>query len=115
MDAEPFRQCRVCGQKWYSWQEFLHDRSLQVLGLQAVPKIPKASVLIFNHKRCGTISILTSRLHQLVQVPDSNQPETEQCDGCFRDLDDLAKCDISCVIAKDRRLTLKILAMKRGG
>ena len=115
MPAQPFRQCRVCGKQWNTWQEFLVDPSLQVLGLQAVPKIPKANVLIFNHARCGTVSILTSKLHELVEVPDSAQPETEPCDGCFRDLDDLAGCDRPCVIAKDRRLTLKVLALKRGG
>jgi hypothetical protein len=108
MGTEPFRTCRLCGQAWSDWRSFFADPQVSLVGLQAVPKIPTANVLIFNHARCGALSILTSRLRPLLGLPEPAAREAEDCEGCFRDLDDLAACQKNCVIAADRRLALEV-------
>ena len=112
--AEPFRRCRVCGAQWHSLEHFLADPSLRLVGLQAVPKVPTASALVFNHNRCGTISIKTSLLRELLDMPGPAAGEDEPCEGCFRDLDELAACRKACTIACDRRLTGEIQRRKGG-
>lgn len=112
MSPEPFRRCNMCGQAWASWEAFLHDPQISLIGLQAVPKVPAASVLVFNHARCGSISVRTAKLRPLVGIDDNSLTEVEACDGCFRDLDDLARCDKPCAIAADRRLALEVRRRK---
>ena len=106
----------VCNKTWRTWQGFVADPDIQVVGLQAVPSVPRANVLVFLHKGCGSISVKTSTLRDLMGEPGSSNRdrglENEPCDGCFRDLEDLAKCQKACVIAGDRRLTLELLKKK---
>jgi hypothetical protein len=109
MADQPFRVCRVCGHSWNSWQDFISDPQVSLVGLQSVPWLPEASVLVFNHDRCGGMSVRTSVVRELLGEPDGSEHETEPCQGCFRDLGDLARCEVPCVVAADRRLTLRVL------
>ena len=78
--------------------------------------MPKANVLVFLHKGCGSISVKTSTLRELMGQPGSPDVdqglEKEPCDGCYRDLEDLVRCQKPCVIAADRRLTVELLKKK---
>ena len=114
MGERPFRVCRVCGQSWSNWRDFLLDPLVRVVGLQAVPMAPEVSVLVFGHGGCGGLSVRTSVLRELMDEPGSVDNQSEPCEGCFRDLDELARCNKPCVVAADRNLTLKVLKMKRG-
>jgi len=110
--AEPFRRCNMCGRTWATWEAFLLDPQVSLVGLQAVPKVPAASVLVFNHARCGSISVRTAKLRPLLSIDENSLSEVEPCDGCFRDLDDLARCDKPCSVAADRRLALEVRRRK---
>ena len=113
INSDPFRTCRLCNQSWSSFDEFIHDPKIQLVGLQAVPKIPKASVLVFIHEGCGSISVLTSKLRQLLDLPEVDEQAAEECQGCFRDLDELCACTLPCTIASDRLLTQRVIELKR--
>ena len=113
MNNGPFRTCRLCNQSWSTFDEFIHDPKIQLVGLQAVPKIPKASVLVFIHEGCGSISILTSTLRQLLDLPPVDDPAAEECQGCFRDLAELCVCTRPCTVASDRQLTQRVIELKQ--
>ena len=114
----PFRTCGCCGQVWQSWKDFVHDPGLRLLGLQAKGTLPEANLLVFEH-RCGSsVSALTSRFRQL--LPDSQDISgwsslrgTEQCSGYCLQLENLEQCDRPCINARDRRLILHLMGMKR--
>jgi hypothetical protein len=113
-----FRACGSCGQTWRTWEDFVRDPGVRLLGLQAVLNLPDANLLVFEH-RCGSsVSVLASRFRQF--LPDSQDSSgwsslrgTDRCSGhCLR-LEDLQQCDQPCINARDRRLILRLLGMKR--
>ena len=113
-----FRVCGACGHVWRSWEEFVRDPGVRLLGLQAITSVPDANLLVFEH-RCGsTVSVLASRFRQL--LPDSQdfsgRPSlrgTDQCSQYCLSLDSLEQCNKPCINARDRRLILRLLEMKR--
>lgn len=116
MDSEIFRHCILCGKKWRTLDGFITDPKVTLVGLQAVPSRPAVSVMVFLHKGCGSISVKTSVLRDLMGMTDPEAtPENEPCDGCYRNLEELAACQKPCVIAPDRRLTLQLQRRMRRG
>ncbi len=105
-----FRVCGACKQSWASWDAFVGDPGIRLLGLQALTDVPDASVLVFEH-RCGSsISVLTRRLLHLLPLPDPAQSEwpslrgTAECRRHCFSLEDQAPCDRHCRNARDREL-----------
>lgn len=122
MDAEPaathpFKVCGSCRRTWASWEEFIGDAGIRLLGLQAMLGVPDASLLVFEH-RCGTsVSVLTKRLRHLLAKDGSEAwPSlrfTEQCPGHCHSLPDHLQCDQHCMHARDRRLLALVEAQHR--
>ncbi len=114
----PFKRCGACGQAWRTWEDFVGDPAVKLLGLQAVPTVPDASVLVFEH-RCGSsISVLTRRLHHLLPADDPTRawPSLRGTDECARhcfSLEDHAPCDRHCRNARDRELLAVVQLSKR--
>jgi hypothetical protein len=107
-----FRSCGMCRKQWPTRQDFISDPELRLLGLQAVPDFPDANLLVFEHE-CGTsVSVLASRLRDLVPDAEADDPSlpllqgTESCSGFCNRLESLEACDRRCRNARDRRLTL---------
>ncbi len=118
-----FKVCGACRQPWATWEEFVGDPGVRLLGLQALPDVPDASVLVFEH-RCGSsISVLTRRLLHLLPLPDAAQAEwpslrgTAECRRHCFSLEDQAPCDRHCRNARDRELLtlVKDLRARRPG
>ncbi len=112
-----FQTCGSCKHAWPTWESFVLDPAVHLLGLQAVPANPDFNVLVFEH-RCGSsVSILTPRLRHLLPEPEPGEPAarllgTGQCRGhCVR-LEDLEQCDAQCSSARDRRLILLLQRMR---
>jgi hypothetical protein len=108
-DVHAFQTCGSCRQPWRTWDEFVLDPAVRLLGLQAVPGLPDANLLVFEHACGSSVSILTKRLRHL--LPDTavnpgwpSLRGTEQCPGHCRSLADLAACDRPCSNARDREL-----------
>ena len=104
-NPRPFKLCGSCGRPWPSWDEFVADPQVRLLGLQAVANVPDASLLVFEH-RCGSsISVLTKRLHHLVPDPHPEWPSLRGTDSCPRHcfaLEDHGACDRRCANSRDR-------------
>jgi hypothetical protein len=113
-----FQKCGSCGRRWGEWPDFILDPEIQPIGFQAFPGLPDSNLLIFEH-RCGSsISVLAKRLRHI--LADSEQAAdlpvlfgTNECSGHCRFLENLEGCDRLCINARDRRLILKLLKMKR--
>jgi len=112
-----FQTCGACKHAWPTWDSFVLDPDVRLLGLQPVHTNPDFNVVVFEHLCGSSISILTPRLRHLLLEPEPGEPSvrlmgTEQCRGHCRFLEDLELCDAPCSSARDRELTLLIKRMK---
>jgi hypothetical protein len=103
-----FVACGSCRATWQNWEAFVTDSGVMLLGLQAVLHLPDANLLVFEH-RCGSsVSVLTSRLRDL--LPPDPHPDwpslrgTPECAGHCLSLADLLECTRECRNARDRDL-----------
>jgi hypothetical protein len=103
-----FATCGACRMRWPSWDAFINDPRIELLGLQAVLSVPDANLLVFEHGCGSSVSILTRRLLHLLPGPDGPLPPslrgTEHCPGHCLSLADLEACDRPCSNARDRDL-----------
>jgi hypothetical protein len=107
--VRPFQICGSCRRSWPTWEDFVLDPKVRLLGLQAVMALPDASLLVFEHSCGSSVSILTRRLRHLLPGPGvgvawPSLRGTEQCGGHCLLLEDLAACDRPCSNARDRDL-----------
>jgi hypothetical protein len=116
----PFQVCGSCRARWARWEDFVVDPRVELLGLQAVPILPDASLLIFEHGCGSSVSILTKRLRHL--LPDDPASRglpslrgTEHCPGHCLSLKDMAACDRPCVNARDRELIKIVRRLRETG
>jgi hypothetical protein len=118
LSGHPFRRCGSCRKEWFHWRDFVLDPGLRLLGLQAYPDLPDANLLVFEH-RCGSsVSVLATRLRPMFQDPDEDSDlpllfGTETCNGRCRHIEDMRGCDRACINARDRRMMLQLLEMKK--
>jgi hypothetical protein len=115
----PFQKCGSCGRRWGLWPDFILDPGVHLIGFQAISGLPDANLLVFDHSCGSSISVLAKRLRHI--LPDSDQAAdlpslfgTEMCNRYCQFLENLEGCDRPCVNARDRRLILMLLRMKKG-
>jgi hypothetical protein len=117
--AGPFQVCGSCRRAWSTWDRFVLDPAVRLLGLQSEIAHPDFNLLVFEHGCGSSISILSRRLRHLLPEPEPGDPPamlmgTDQCRGhCLR-LGDLEACDAPCSNARDRELILLLLRMTKG-
>lgn len=113
----PFQICGACKQAWPTWEGFVRDPAIRLLGFQAVIANADLNLLVFEH-RCGSsVSILARRLRHLLPGREGARPSTtlfgaSECHGHCRFLTNLEMCDLPCVNAHDRKLILMINQMR---
>ena len=96
--AGPFKTCGSCKHQWPTWDEFVLDPAVRLLGLQSEITNPDVNLLVFEHDCGSSISILSRRLRHLLPEPEPDDPParllgTDQSRGhCLR-LEDLEACD----------------------
>lgn len=117
--ADPVRICGSCGQQWQYWHDFLRDPRVRILGIQVVPNMPQANLLVFEHSCGSSISVLASKLRHLVDAPDPPPGTpclyaTEACGQECRRIENLAYCNRHCRNTVDRQLAILINSIKRG-
>jgi len=109
-----FKVCGSCRHTWRTWEDFVADPEVRLLGLQSSDTVPAATVLVFEHW-CGTsVSILTRRLHHLVpDHPAVDWPslrDSDECPGHCLDTADRAPCNQRCRHSLDRDILALIVA-----
>jgi len=115
----PFQTCGSCKGAWSTWDSFVRDPAVRLLGLQADVACPDVSLLVFEHGCGSSVSILSWRLRHLLPEPQSGDPRArllgaEQCRGhCLR-LGDLEACDAPCSNARDRELIRLVQRIRNG-
>jgi hypothetical protein len=119
MSQPAFKTCGSCQYSWLDWRSFVFDPAVRLIGLQVIPGIPDANVLVFEH-RCGSsVSVLAHKLRNLLGTEEGEGERsllfgTEDCSGHCRVLENLSSCDKPCVNARDRRLAILISDTKSG-
>jgi hypothetical protein len=116
--AGPFQICGSCGDAWSTWDSFVLDPAVRLLGLQSVIVNPDINLLVFEHGCGSSISILSRRLRHLLPEPEPGYPAarllgTDQCRGHCLLLKDLEACDAPCSSARDRELVLLVQRVKK--
>lgn len=103
-----FKVCGSCRRTWSTWEEFVTDPEVRLLGLQSRASLPEATVLVFEHFCGSSVSILASRLHHLVpHHPGARWPclcDTDACPGHCLDFRDHGRCVECCRLAMDREI-----------
>jgi hypothetical protein len=121
MDAEcaasPFQICGSCRRAWPTWDGFVRDSAVRLLGMQSEITMPDFNLLVFEHACGSSISILCRRLRHLLPEPEPGDwparlMGTAQCRGRCLHLADLDVCDAPCGNARDRELIRLVLRTK---
>ena len=115
----PFQVCGSCRCAWSTWESFVLDPAVRLLGLQSEITLPDVNMLVFEHGCGSSISILSRRLRHLLPEPEPGNPKvrllgSDECRGHCLHLVDLEACDAHCSNARDRKLILLVQRMKRG-
>ena len=72
--AFPFQTCGSCRRTWETWESFVLDPAVRLLGLQAVITNPDVYLLVFEHGCGSSVSILSRRLRHLLPEPEPEDP-----------------------------------------
>jgi hypothetical protein len=114
--TEVFKVCGSCRRTWSTWEEFVTDPEVRLLGLQSRASLPDATVLVFEHFCGSSVSILTKRLHHLVpHHPGAKWPslrDTDECPGLCLDLSERGRCVAPCRHALDREILAIAVALQ---
>jgi hypothetical protein len=116
--AGPFQICGSCRRAWPTWERFVLDPAVRLLGLQSEIANPDFNLLVFEHGCGSSISILSRRLRHLLPDPGPGDPAgrlrgTDQCRRHCLHLEDLEACDAPCSNARDRELILLVQRMRK--
>jgi hypothetical protein len=116
--SDPFRVCGSCKRAWLTWDGFVQDPAVRLLGLQSLAAKPDCNLLVFEHSCGSSISVLARRLRYLLPEVESDVPlpvlfGTDQCRGHCRSLKDLEACDAPCGNIRDRVLMLLVQCLKK--
>lgn len=106
--VDDFATCGSCHFRWPTWEEFVLDPGVRLLGFQGLVALPETNLLVFEH-RCGSsVSILTTRLRHLLPEEDGEPLPclrgTVDCPGHCLSLADTGTCEMCCVNAREREL-----------
>lgn len=114
--ADPFKVCGSCGRLWPTWEAFVTDPDVRLLGLQSIAAVPEATLLVFEHWCGSSVSVLASRLHGLLpDHPAAGWPSlrgTPECRGHCLSLSDHGPCDRRCRHARDREILALATALQ---
>lgn len=117
--SQPFRTCGACGARWDTWQAFLEDPRLSLVGLQAAERTREANLIVFEHACGSSVSVRTSRLRFLLPDPGESARHRptlglQECRSQCQQLEEWRTCDRSCLNEPARRVLQEILRVKEG-
>ena len=111
-----FKVCGSCRRAWPTWESFVTDPEVRLLGLQSRASLPDATVIVFEHFCGSSVSILTRRLYHLVpHHPGAKWPslrDSEECPGHCWDFSDHGRCVAPCRHALDREVLAIAVALQ---
>ena len=94
-----FKICPSCEKSWDSRDEFLADKSLELVGYQVHFKDLEQGLFLFNHSTCkSTISVQSGRFANLYDGPlySKNMAGSQGCPDHCLSKNNLAACPAEC-------------------
>ena len=110
-----FSTCGACRKHWATWNAFLEDPGVTLVGLQVAEHVPDSNLLIFEHACGSSVSVRTTKLRFLQAEEPPDSPTTigpEECEQRCTRLQEWKTCDRPCVNARARRVLQRILRVK---
>jgi len=110
MNNQPFKICPTCHHIWNTREEFLADKSVEIIGYQVHFIELKAGIFLFNHSCKGTFGIKVEVFSDMYQGPIFEQRQTggPACTGKCYHKNDLTPCPAQCECAFVREVIQKI-------
>ena len=101
-----FKSCNVCKYIWYSRQDFINDRDIEIIGYQANFTKLEAGFLYFNHRCKNTIILSTNRFVDLYDGPIFKEAKTgtDECPEYCLNKEELRPCPAKCECAYIREI-----------
>jgi hypothetical protein len=101
-----FKQCPNCGYRWNTRDEFLMDKSLEIIGYQANFKKLTAGLFYFNHSCRGTLALQAFLFGDLYEGPMFTERATggDTCPGHCLHREELSPCPAECECAFVREI-----------
>lgn len=96
-----FKQCNKCNHQWETRDDFLSDKTLQVIGYQVFFEDLKFGLFLFNHSCHTTIAVDTELLMDLYDGPifSDRKPDGRKCPGRCLNENILSPCSRECKCA----------------
>jgi len=102
-----FKKCSCCDIPWFTRNEFLQDKNLELVGYQANFSHLELGFLLFNHLRCkSTLSVPAGVFRDLYDGPVFAERLTgeDPCPGYCLHEELLQSCDAQCECAYVREI-----------
>jgi len=102
----PFRKCPTCNAVWFSQDDFLADRDVNLIGYQARLEELELGFFFFNHACGTTLAAPAGDFRHLYNGPvfTTRKTGTDECPGhCLRQ-DELSPCPAQCECAYVREV-----------
>ena len=101
-----FKECKVCGHKWATRQDFIDDQDVWVVCYQANFKKLTSGLLYFNHTCKNTVALSADLFADLYDGPKFSESKTgsEACPGYCLHKDELRPCPAECECAYIREI-----------
>jgi hypothetical protein len=111
--SSEFKRCPLCEKSWTSREEFLGDRSVELVGYQPDFDELRSGALMFNHEvpGCGTtMEIEIDRFVDLYDGPihDRSLFGTDECHGHCLKMASLERCSNPCENAWARGVAVAV-------
>lgn len=96
-----FKHCNKCGYQWATRDEFLSDKTVDVIGYQVFFEDLRFGLFLFNHSCNTTLSVDTELLMDLYDGPffSERKPDSRKCPGRCLNKNILSPCSSECKCA----------------
>jgi hypothetical protein len=115
---QPFKRCPVCGQRWFSRDDFLSDPNIRLLGYQVNFDSLTLGLVLFNHDTCkDTLGVMVKDFADLQSGPVFRERKTgtEECPGyCLHECN-LNRCPAKCECSWVREVVKRLSAWPKKG
>lgn len=96
-----FKQCNKCHHQWETRDDFLSDKTIQVVGYQVFFEDLKLGLFLFNHSCHTTIAVDANLLMDLYDGPIflDRKPAGRKCPGRCLNENIMSPCSSECKCA----------------
>lgn len=109
MSKKKFKICPMCSTEWTIRDEFLDDKSVEIIGYGAHFEKLESSLFYFNHVKEGCFTTFTIAAKEFLDLYSGEKyterrTGKEECPGYCLEQEQLNRCDAFCECAFNREI-----------